>query len=308
LTIASSSGSFLMGSAPVAVDPKASLNDGGSLRYGGATFTVENATNADAGDLLSLLGTAPIAVSGNQVTYGGLPLATLTGGAGTNALVFTFTANADQTSLSALLRQVCFSTDATNNRVRVLQMTLAYGAVTVTAQRAFFLDRPPVALDTQILAAAGVATSIPFSNVLANVSDPDGDTLTIADYSASSSYGGQIAATATNFTYTPPTGLTTPDFFVYKVDDGHSGQAIGVVRLRFIQAGQIEIDGGNIPSSGAHITTTGIPDAMYEVQVSTDLIHWSLLFTVMSSPTGIIDIVDATAKNYPQRFYRAVAQ
>ena len=64
----------------------------------------------------------------------------------------------------------------------------------------------------------------------------------------------------------------------------------------------------NTSGGGAVYTEGGTPDGVYQIQVSTDLIHWTLLDIVTASSTGIIEILDADARDYPKRFYRAVAQ
>ena len=52
----------------------------------------------------------------------------------------------------------------------------------------------------------------------------------------------------------------------------------------------------------------GIPGQIYQVQASTNLVDWVNLNTVTADGAGIIQVLDAAARNCPQRFYRAEAQ
>lgn len=61
-------------------------------------------------------------------------------------------------------------------------------------------------------------------------------------------------------------------------------------------------------ATGAQLTFAGTPGQVYQIQASVDLLHWTVLETVTATPTGVIQFLDAAAKNYPYRFYRAVPQ
>jgi hypothetical protein len=72
------------------------------------------------------------------------------------------------------------------------------------------------------------------------------------------------------------------------------------------KAGQYSLQPLSTLSDGrAVITVQGESGCNCQVQVSSDLVHWSALSNFTTSPGGTSSIVDAAAPNYPARFYRA---
>jgi len=94
--------------------------------------------------------------------------------------------------------------------------------VTIAAQP----NRPPVAVNDAATTAFATPVTV---NVLANDSDPDGDTLTIVGVTTPAN--GTVSATATNVTYTPALRFTGTDTFTYTIDDGRGGNATATVTI-----------------------------------------------------------------------------
>jgi hypothetical protein len=67
-------------------------------------------------------------------------------------------------------------------------------------------------------------------NVLANDTDPDGDTLTVASFTQAA-HGVVVKNTDGTLTYTPTTGYTGSDTFTYTASDGKGGTATASVLL-----------------------------------------------------------------------------
>ncbi len=206
------------------------------------------------------------------------------------------------------MRQLTFATDNTNTNYRVIQTALTVAGSTVTAQYVFTLDRPPVTSNTVFSAAQGATIQLAFSQVLTNDYDVDGDTLTMGDFSTLSANGGRVSTNNLNFIYVPPAGLTGQDRFAYLVEDGRGGECVGIIIINFMATNSLKIDMSAGESTGAKITMAGIPNHGYQIQASTNLVDWTTLNTVTADPEGIIEFLDASAINYPQRFYRAEAQ
>jgi hypothetical protein len=303
---------YVVGNPPVFIDTNASVADGSNLNFGGGSLTVTIVTNACTNDALGIKtqgnGSNQINVQSTTITDGGSPIATFSGGNGLNPLVILFNTNATAQSATALMRCLTFATPNTSTNSRVIQMNLTVGGNTVMAEYVFTLDRPPVASNTIITAAQGQTIQIPFSQVLTNDSDADGDTLTIGDFSDLSANGGFVTTNDMTFTYTPPEGLTGQDRFAYIVVDGRGGEAVGSIIINFMPVNQIHIDASKISSTGAELIMAGIPGEPYLIQASTDLLHWVNLSTVTANEAGIIQLLDAAAVQYPHRFYRAIEQ
>ena len=94
--------------------------------------------------------------------------------------------------------------------------------VTVTPQP----NRPPVAVDDAATTVSGQPVVV---NVLANDSDPDGDTLTIIGVTTPAS--GSVVANGSSVTYTPAAGFVGTDRFTYTIDDGRGGTATAAVTI-----------------------------------------------------------------------------
>ena len=103
-------------------------------------------------------------------------------------------------------------------------------SATVTLTIAAVNDAP-VAANDSLTATAGT-TAAPAWSVLANDSDVDGDTLSVAAYDATSAAGGTVAMAADGtFTYTPAAGFSGTDSFTYTAADGRGGEATATVAV-----------------------------------------------------------------------------
>jgi uncharacterized repeat protein (TIGR01451 family) len=90
-------------------------------------------------------------------------------------------------------------------------------------------NRPPVAVTDGIGAAKDTPLTFATSVLLANDSDPNGDSLTVTAVTSPSTRGGTVALSGTSITYTPPAGFVGGDSFNYTISDGHGGSATGLV-------------------------------------------------------------------------------
>jgi len=87
-------------------------------------------------------------------------------------------------------------------------------------------NHPPVAADDSATTAHDAAVNV---SVLANDSDPDGDTLTIASVTQPSNGTAAIQGSAVR--YSPAAGFAGSDAFTYTVSDGHGGDATATVNV-----------------------------------------------------------------------------
>jgi len=88
-------------------------------------------------------------------------------------------------------------------------------------------NRPPVARSDSASTLKSVATTIA---VLANDSDPDGNTLTVTG-ATQPAHGTVVVNANGTIRYTSASGYEGADRFIYTVGDGHSGTATGTVTI-----------------------------------------------------------------------------
>ncbi len=104
--------SYAAGSAPTRLAVSANVIDPDSADFLTGSLTVSLPAGATAADRLTILsvgvGPGQIAVSSGGVTYGGVSIATFTGGTGTAPLVVSFNTNATVAAVQALVRSIQF--------------------------------------------------------------------------------------------------------------------------------------------------------------------------------------------------------
>ncbi len=312
LTVSSNAGFYIPGLGSILVDTNSAVSDGGGVNFDGATLSFSIITNATTDDSLAIQSQGNsdghIGVQEATVTYGGIAFGIYSGGDGTNALMFTFDTNATSVSVTALMRAVTFGTMDASQMTRVLTLVLAYDNITVSAQRLLKLNHSPTATDDAVTAAAGATIYIPFAQLLTNDSDADDDTLTVTITNSLSANGLLLTTNATGITYSATTNLFASDSFTYILDDGHGGQGQAGVTVTFLPMGRIGIVISDVNGAGATLTMAGAPCGSYQILASADLLTWTVINTVIASPTGIIEILDTEAKNNPTRFYRVVEE
>ncbi|MEB4591017.1 Ig-like domain-containing protein [Candidatus Thiothrix sp. Deng01] len=99
--------------------------------------------------------------------------------------------------------------------------------VTVTVAAAPAANTPPTAANDT--ASTAYQKSITISNVLANDSDPDGDTLSVT--ANTNPAKGTVTRSGNSFTYTPNNGFSGADTFTYTVSDGKGGTSSATVTV-----------------------------------------------------------------------------
>jgi hypothetical protein len=189
----------------------------------------------------------------------------------------------------------------------VLTVNNVGGSVT-SSVATLTVNRPPTASNLNAATIQDQPISIPIAKLLLFASDADADPLTLSSVSGSSTNGGVVVRSATDVTYTPPSGYIGSDSFTYTVSDGRGGlgSALALVQVRSAN----DPSGNLLPLTpipgGFEVGFAGIPGRAYTLQrAETVTGPWSNLISVLVGPSGI-GIFDDTNSPPPTAFYRTV--
>ncbi len=188
--------------APVAVSDSVTTTEGSPVTTGNV---LANDTDPD-GDTLSIAGADSSSAEGGSV---------VNNGDGT----FTYTPPAGFSGADSFTYMVSDGNGAQ-----------AQGTVNITVSKVVPVNNPPVAGEDAVTTRQDSPVTI--DNLLANDSDPDGDTLTVSGVDTQSAQGGAVVDNGDgSYTYTPPAGFSGSDSFGYMISDGRGGQAQGLVSI-----------------------------------------------------------------------------
>lgn len=155
------------------------------------------------------------------------------------------------------------------------------------------------------------STKVKVTALLANDSDPDGDTpLAITAVGAPASGLASVSLGGGYVFYTPNAGFTAADTFTYTLADGHGGTAIGTVTVT-IHADALPAQNVMkmelLGNGSARISFAAIPGRTYRVQSIDNLasVNWVDRFTGAADAQGLLQFTDPPPLP-PQRFYRTI--
>jgi hypothetical protein len=182
------------------------------------------------------------------------------------------------------------------------------GGVRMSAFATLTVNRPPSAANINAATVQDQPISIPIDKLLLFASDADGDPLAISSVSSPSANGGVVVRSATNVTYTPPSGYLGSDTFTYSVSDGRGGFGSGSILVQIRSAN--DPSGNLLPlvpiPGGFEVSFAGIPGRTYTLQRAESVAGpWSNLTSVLVGSNGIA-IFDDTNSPPPTAFYRTV--
>ena len=280
-------------------------NASGTATTAAATMTVNFAPSVTTNPVSQTVAVGTVvnfvgAASGNPVPTVQWQLST-NGGA-----TFTNIAGATGTTLS-------FTAQLTDNSNQYRAVfTNSVGSATTTAAT-LTTNRPPtVGNAVAQTRAAGTGFKIAISQLLTlgNVTDPDGDPVTVTGGTAT---GGTVAVAGGLLFYTPNAGNTSGDTITYTVSDGRGGTANGTINVT------VPVD--NAPTNNiakftkvsggpAELDFAGIPGLTYGVQYKLNLGDpaWLDIGPVTMNGVGAAHFTDndPVRKAAAQGFYRFI--
>ena len=188
----------------------------------------------------------------------------------------------------------------------------AFNFSTASSNAVLSLDNPPIAGSNTVQRFASGGVRFPVSVLLTNVSDPDGDPLTLS-VSTNGSAGGTVLVQSNCVFYTPPMGYTNSDTFTYTVSDGFcGGAATGLVTVD-VQPDTVPSGTYTIqlePDDSVLLTFNGgIPNRAYRIQYTGSLVNlnWQDLSTQTNDEFGTFQFADSSPTNTLARYYRAIS-
>lgn len=182
------------------------------------------------------------------------------------------------------------------------------GSLSISSNATLTVNHPPATVADVFNRLADVAFTIPIVNVLNNDTDVDGDTLSLAGLSETSTNGALMDRDDFFIYYTPAvTNGNVPDQFTYTVSDGRGGTASGTVTVRVVYPLNLSgsLGGGGFTLMAAE----GVAGVTYWLQSATNLAlpdSWETIATNVPLTNGPVQFIDASATNGPMRFYRTV--
>ncbi len=179
---------------------------------------------------------------------------------------------------------------------------LGYGGVFSGAGKLVVGNNPPVAKPNTYTRNGLNSWKILVSNLLTNATDLDGDTLTLASVGTSTN-GVTLSISGGYVLYSNPN--LVDDQFSYTVTDGFGGTSSAVITLTVGSSNGVGGQASGIAFTGgtASMNFAGIPGYTYNVQVSTDLVTWTTIYTTNAPVGGVFQFTDNAAPT-PDAFYR----
>ena len=171
-------------------------------------------------------------------------------------------------------------------------------------------NRNPVANPDTIERYATQNTKVLVATLLANDTDPDGDTpLSITGVGAAASGQATVTMSGGYVFYQPNAGFLAGDTFTYTLSDGQGGTASGTVTVTIHtdNAPSQNVTKIDMQPDGAHVSFAGIPGRTYRVQTTDSLAPatWVDRAFVPADALGKIPFLDPIPLP-PTRFYRTI--
>jgi hypothetical protein len=168
------------------------------------------------------------------------------------------------------------------------------------------INQAPKFTGYTVAATSGQPLSLNPAKILARVSDPDGDAVTLTRSFGPSANGG-IAVLTDSVTYTAPGDFVGTDTFDVELTDARGANTRGNITIT-VTAPPTSGASQNLTSFAmidgkAEMVFRGIPRRSYLIQRSADLTNWSDLGSVIAGADGKITYTDPSPP-VPSGFYR----
>ena len=171
-------------------------------------------------------------------------------------------------------------------------------------------NRPPAASGDGSITGPDQVLHIDAATLLANDSDPDGDTLSIVSVTSPSANGGTVSFSGGVITYTPAAGFKGADSFNYTLTDSLGRTATGQVAI-YVADGPIPEPNNLVLISSANgftVRFSGTPGTSYQILRATDVSGpWEVIYSATAPSYGFLEYLDSSEPQPIQAFYKAYA-
>jgi len=157
-------------------------------------------------------------------------------------------------------------------------------------------NEPPIFEDYHTATTVSGSLQIPYADILALASDPDGDPLSLIEVSENTANGGDVLMGGGVVIFNAPVGYVGTDTFELTVTDGNGGNASANLTVNIVESDSaiagapIVMNHGN---SGEHdFDFDGVPNLEYQLQRSLDMENWESIATVKADASGHVDFTD----------------
>jgi hypothetical protein len=174
------------------------------------------------------------------------------------------------------------------------------------------LNAAPVAGTDTLSRHTNSPAKIAVSELLANDSDADLDTITLTSVTSPTANGATVTRDGAWVIYEPPAGFNGADSFTYTISDGRGGTATGTVSVVLTPGSNAQTQNiVSINSSGTDVIVrfAGIPGRTYRIETTADLTP-PIIWTphpggpLVARTNGVMQLTDPAPPS--PRFYRAV--
>jgi len=155
------------------------------------------------------------------------------------------------------------------------------------------VNRGPVAGELPTLTnVAPAVLEIPLALLTASATDADGDALFVSGVASASTNGIPLAIYGETIAYANDASVA--DQFNYTLSDGRGGLSTGLVRIVNIGAKPPAVFVGPPSVSGGAVLLrfSAAPGRAYDLERSTDLVHWRTIWTGVAPAGGMLEYTD----------------
>ncbi len=172
-----------------------------------------------------------------------------------------------------------------------------------------FTNASPVFAGFTIATREDLPVVVPFSELLAGATDPDGDVVSLVPNGGSTANGGEIEVGTDSLRYTPSIDYLGQDSFTLTVQDGRGGFTSALLNIQVVDGDGIGSQQTGLAvtaSTPAQVSFTGVPGMQYSIERSINLANWTVVYTARADANGKIAWSDPASRG-KRVFYRVVA-